>query len=134
MGNTTVGTITLQDATNSFIQENTCRKEAVLTPMPFYMLDSDETDVYDFGGCIKTISLNGIYIGSSVANVKTYIDSIETLVNGAQDISSGYPLIFTNDYRGTIKVKIMDVETTTVAGNPIMCTWSLKLIQASENA
>lgn len=134
MADTTLGTVTLENQTSTFIQDNTCRKEAILTPMPFYLLDSNNTDVYDFGGCIKTVTLNGIYVGTSIATVKTFIDSLEAVVNGAQDLSNGYPLDLVDDTRGTIKVKVMDIETSKVSGNPIMCTWSTKLIQASENA
>lgn len=134
MANTTVGGITLEGDGNCFIEENNARKEGMLTPMPLYMLDSDETDVFDFGGVIKTINFTGVYVGTSIANVKTFIDSVEALIQGQQDTANGYPLTLTDDTRGTIKVKVSDCDTTKQAGEPLICRWTLKFFQASENA
>ena len=134
MANTTLGSITLQGDGKAFILENSCRKEAILTPMPLYFMDSDHTDVFDFGGTIKTITLTGKYVGDSISDCKSFIDSVEALIQGHQDIDAGYPLTFTDDLRGTIKVKVMDFDSTWVEGEPHEITWTLKLIQASENA
>ena len=134
MGNTTISSIIFQDLDTTFISENRCRKEAIITPMPLYLKDSDETDVFDFGGVIKTITLSGVYAGASQATCKTWIDSVEDLIQGHQDADSGYPLTFTNDLRGTLKVKIMDFESTQEAGEVVSCTWTLKIVEASENA
>ena len=135
MANVTLSAITLDGDGNSFIKDNSSRKEAILTPMPFYLFDSDDTDVYDFGGTTKTFTLSGIYVGTTISSVKDFIDLLEGLIQGHQDISAGYPLTFTDtDTRGTKKVKVMDVETTKESGVPLMCTWNLKLIEASDNA
>ena len=134
MANTTLSSITLDGDGNSFIQENSARKEAILTPIPLYLLDSDETDVFDFGGAIKTINLNGVFIGASKAACKTFMDNFEALITGAQDVSNGYPVNFVDDFRGTIKVKILDVETNKIMGEPLIVRWNTKLIEASTNA
>ena len=135
MANTTLKDVILQDLTNSFITENNCRKEAVITPMPLYTMDSDETDVFDFGGVIKTITLTGKYEHEDgVSALKTWVDSVEALIQGHQDVEAGYPIKFTDDLRGTLRVKVMDFDTTWIEGEATLIIWTLKLMQASKNA
>ena len=134
MSNTTLGNVTLHDGTNAIISENNCNKEAVLTPLPLYLSDSDATDVFDFGGVTKVINLTGVYMGANLAAVKTWTDSVEALVQGHQDTDAGYPLTFADDLRGTIKVKILGFDTTFTEGETTRIAWTLKLVQSSENA
>lgn len=139
MANTTIsipvgGTIDLSGS-NGFISENHCKKESMLTPMPLYMTDSDGTDVFDFGGTLKTITLTGRYINESgVSALKSWADSVEALIQGHQDIDAGYPLTFNDDLRGELKVKVLDFETTWIEANPHTLEWVLKIVEASENA
>ena len=93
MADTTLGAITLQGDGNSFIAENNCKKEAIVSPMPLYLLDSDETDVFDYGGVIKTFNLTGVYIGTSVANCKTFVDTCEGIIQGHQDRQEPKPQV-----------------------------------------
>jgi len=134
MGNTTLGAITLHDGSTAVIVENNCRKESVLTVLPLYLSDSDATDVFDFGGTVKIINLTGVYMSDSPSTLKSFIDSIEALIQGHQDTGAGYPLTFTDDLRGTIKVKVMDFDSTYSEGNKSRIDWTLKLVQSSENA
>ncbi|MBA7629618.1 hypothetical protein ES703_37118 [subsurface metagenome] len=134
MADTTLKDVKLDDGTNSIIIENDCRKEAVLTILPLYLNDSDLTDVFDFGGTIKVINLTGVYIGENIAALKTWTDSVEALIQGHQDIQAGSPYTFTDDLRGTIKVKILDFGSTKTEGESTKIAWTLKLVQASENA
>lgn len=133
MGNTTLGNIILQGDGKAFIIENNARKEATLTPQPLYLMDSDQTDVFDFGGVTKTITLSGKFVGDSISDCKSFIDSVEALIQGHQDVDAGYPITFTDDLRGTIKVKIMDFDSTWIEGEPHEISWTLKLIESSEN-
>ena len=138
MANTTISsekitTIILQGDNKSLIEENTSRKEAFLTPMPIYLNDSDQTDVFDFGGTVKTITLIGNYTGDETEQ-KDFIDSIQNLIQGHQDVAAGYPLTFTDDLRGILKIKVLDFESTKVDGQPNRITWTLKLVEASEAA
>ena len=134
MANTTLGGITLHDGASANIIENDCRKEAVLTVLPLYLNDSDLTDVFDFGGTIKIITLTGIYIGANIAALKTWIDSVEALIQGHQDIDAGAPYTFADDLRGTIKVKILEFSSTKTEGDATKIAWTIKLVQSSENA
>ena len=127
-------TVTLHDGENSIITESTSIKDSSLAIMPLYLSDSDETDVFDYGGAIKHINLNGIYIATSTDDLKTWIEEVESLQNGHQDKDSGYPLLFTDDLRGSVKVKCLNFSSTAVGGQPAKITWSLKLVESSENA
>lgn len=131
MGDTTLGTVTL-DGTykngEARIKENTDSKSSELVPEPMYGFDSDDTYVFDWGGVTKTITLTGTYIGDSQADCKIFVDDLEGIINGAQDT----PVTFTDDFRGTIRVKVKDSKTTHIAGVPTEVTWTLTLIEASE--
>jgi len=105
-----------------------------LTVLPLYLSDSDETDVFDYGGTTKIITLTGIYMGANVATLKTFVDSVEALIQGHQDVQAGYPLTFTDDLRGTIKVKIFDFNSTFAEGHSTKIDWTLKLVQSNTNA
>lgn len=134
MANTTISGIILHDGSNAIIKENDCKKESALAIMPLYLSDADNTDVFDYGGVIKTITLTGVYIAETVANLKTWIDSVEALQNGHQDTGAGYPLTFVDDLRGTIKVKVLDFNSTFMEAEPTKVNWTLKLVQSSTNA
>lgn len=134
MANTTLSGVTLHDGANAIIRENDCRKEAVLAIMPLYLSDSDLTDVFDFGGTIKLITLTGVFIGADIAALKTWVESVEALIQGHQDVDAGAPYSFVDDLRGSIKVKILDFNSTKAEGESTMIRWTLKLVQSSENA
>ena len=99
-----------------------------------YLNDSDLTDVFDFGGTIKIINLTGVYIGENMAALKSWIDSVEALIQGHQDIQAGAPYTLTDDLRGTIKVKILDFNSTKIEGDSTRIAWVIKIVQSSENA
>jgi hypothetical protein len=134
MGNTTINGIVIHNGSNAVINVNTCAKDSTLTPQGFYLSDSDETDVFDFGGVVKTLNISGSYTASSLANLKIWIESIEALQQGHQDIDAGAPYTFVDDLRGTIKVKINSFDSTFNEGEVARATWNLKLTQSSENA
>lgn len=112
------------------IQEENVRKEAILTVMPAYLLDSSDTYVFDFGGTQRTISITGKYSGT-LAEIQTFINNIQGLIQGHQDINAGYPKDYVSDLLGTVKVKIMDFEFNWTAGEPNTIFYTLKLIEAS---
>ena len=134
MANTTISSVTLHNGTTTVIKDNDCKKTAVLTVLPLYLNDSDLTDVFDFGGTIKTINLSGSFVGANLAAVKTWVDSVEALIQGHQDIDAGAPYTFVDDLRGTIKVKILDFNSTFMEANPVRINWILKLVDSSTNA
>jgi len=134
MANTTINGVILHDDSTSIILENDVRKEGILTVLPLYLSDSDLTDVFDFGGTIKTLNFTGVFLSSVTATQKTWIESVEALINGHQDVDAGAPWTLVDDLRGTIKVKVLDFNTTKTEGNPNQINWTLKLVQSSTNA
>jgi len=134
MSNTTLNGITLHDGANAVIIENDCRKESILAILPLYLSDSDLTDVFDFGGVIKTITLTGSYVGANVAALKTWIDSMEALQQGHQDIDAGAPYAFVDDLRGSINVKVLEFSSPWIASEPTRVNWTIKLVNSSTNA
>lgn len=134
MANTTINGIVLQDMTNAFITENAEQKTSNLTVIPLYLADSQDTEVFDFGGVTKTISLSGFYIHDTPANLKTWIDSVDALQQGHQDVDAGAPYTFVDDLRGTLKVKVMDFTSSQAPGEPTRISWTLKLVESSTNA
>ena len=134
MANTTLNAIDLDNGTNARITSNDADKTPNLTTLPLYLNDSDNTDVFDAGGVVKTINLTGSYSDSSVANLKTFIDSLEALVQGHQDTDAGYPIDFVDDLRGTIKVKVLTFNSSWNVGEPTRINWSIKLVQSSTNS
>ncbi len=133
MADTTIKDIIIHDGSSAVIIENTCTKVGNLTVLPLYLNDSDLTDVFDFGGTVKTINFTGSYIAATTANLKTWIDSIEALIQGHQDIQAEAPYTLVDDIRGTIKVKILSFNTTTIQGEPTRVGWTIKLVQSSTN-
>ncbi len=134
MANTTISGFVLHNGSDRIITENDVRKEATLVTMPLYLSDSDLTDVFDFGGTVKTINLTGSYVASSTASLKVWIDAVESLIQGHQDVDAGAPYSFVDDLRGTINVKILEISTTWSEGDPTRINWTLKLVQSSTNA
>jgi hypothetical protein len=134
MGNTTLGEITLDNGTNARITDNSLSKDPNLSPLPLYLNDSDQTDVFEGVGVVKAVNLSGTYSDSSVANLKTFIDSIEALAQGHQDTDAGYPIDFVDDLRGTLKVKVLSVGSSWSIGEPTRVTWTIKLVQSSTNS
>ena len=133
MADTTLNSVVIHNGTTKVIIRNFVAKESNLTPMPLYGNDSDATDVFDFGGVTKTISLKGVYVADTVAELKTWIDSIEALQQGKQDVSEGAPYEFVDDLRGTMNVKVSGFNSEYVEGSVTKIEWNLDLIQASSN-
>ncbi len=134
MANTTLNGIVIHDGADAVIIDNDGTKDGNLTILPLYLNDADLTDVFDFGGAVKTMNLTGSYVGGSVATLKTWVDSIEALIQGHQDVQAGAPYTLVDDLRGTIKVKVLSFNSTWVLGEPTRVTWTLKLVQSSTNA
>lgn len=131
MNNITLGAITLQGDNKCFVGGVSVKKESYLTPMPLYGSDSTDTIIFDFGGVNKTLNVSGIYIGTNIADCASFIALVEGRVNGKQDSSSGFPIDYVDDYRGTIKVKVGDCQTDVVMGEPLIVRWEFTLLQSS---
>ena len=139
MGNSTIGGVTIHNGSNIVIVESMCRKNSDLVIMPMYTLNSDQTNVFDFGGTTKTLTFTGNYISDTLSDIIAWVKSMEDLQQGQQDIGSGYPLTLVDDLRkasdGTdLKVKINNFESTYSAGDKSKLSWTLSVVQSSEVA
>lgn len=134
MANTTVKDVIFDNGTTIRITENTARKESSVVVMPLYSMDSDNTDTFDYGGVVRTFTLQGITVSEDLATLKEWIESAEALQQGHQDTADGYPVNFIDDLRGTVKVKIMSFDSTMFQGDTVSATWTIKLVESSENA
>lgn len=101
-------------------------KSANILPLPMPTEDSDETEVFDMLGVTKLISIEGQYSAGTVAATKTWIDSLEALANGNQDL-----IDFDSDQTGIIAGMVASVETNwDLPGFKI--TYSIKFIQGTQ--
>ena len=134
MANTTISGLIIHDGDYRIIVENECRKDGNLTILPLYLNDADATDVFDFGGAVKIITLTGYTIKSTVAALNIWIAALESLIQGHQDTDAGAPYTFVDDLRGTLKVKVLEVSSHYVAGEPTRLNWTIKLVNSSTYA
>jgi hypothetical protein len=117
------------------ITEENIDKETYLTPMPGYMIDSAQAYIFDFGGCIRSITIDGVKTGTLSA-LQTFVQAIEALVNAHQDVTSGYPKSYVNDLsgtggaQGTIKVKVKNFTYRYTQGVPGEIRYTLKLLES----
>lgn len=132
--NAPAGLITLHNGANAIIKSNVVSKKSNLAIMPLYLSDSDDTDVFDYGGVTKLITLTGVFIAETIAELKSWIDSIEAVQNGHQDTDANYPMMFNDDLRGSLYVKVKDFTSEWNEAEPTKINWSLKLVQSSTNA
>lgn len=114
------------------IQEEQVRKEANMNINPLWFSDSNNTDVLDWGGATRTITITGI-ISDTPANIVTAIGQLDALVNGWQTSANGYPKNYVSDKYGTKKVKFLDVVTTSIAGFPRRLAYTIRMVESSLN-
>lgn len=117
------------DSTNEGIITNeNVTKDANLMPFPLIGLDSDETDVFDFGGTTRMITLTVEKSGTTSA-INTFIQTkLLALINGDQSDT----LTYVSDRLGTVYVKVMNVTFDIVGGTPTKFIYTLKLIEATQ--
>jgi len=122
-------TYTLAGYSLGTVIEENMLKETFIVPMPAYLMDSNETYVFDFGGTQRTINLTGKFTGT-LANIQAFISNMNGLIQGHQDIDAGYPKDYVSDLIGTIKVKVLSFEPTWSAGEPGQLYYTIKLIES----
>jgi len=91
--------------------------------------DSSGTETFDMLGVTRTISLNGIFVGTT-SDVKDAVELIEALVNSPDGQEESVP--FVSDETGTYQVKVASVGTNwAVDGVSLRCEYSIMLIQGA---
>jgi len=116
----TLGSVTLTGCENIRVDKN-----ANIIPIPIPTTDSDQTEIFDLLGVIKSLSVTGTFAESTVAATKALVDALEALVDGNQTTIN-----FNSDQTGTVSVMVGSVNTNwDVPG--FKCSYEIKLIQGS---
>lgn len=127
-------TYTLDGESLGNINNEVVRKLASLTAMPIPTEDSDTTQVFDYSGASREITIEGRYVDTSLANIFTnFVDVFNTILSGNQNGTSSY-INYVSDLHGTIKVKLDEfiVENDTEATGPLSVAYTMRLIETED--
>jgi len=109
------------------IESERSNKDSNLFKQPIPTSDSGDTIVIDIFGAQKNVTLKCEYIGTSVANISTYIGYLDAILDGEQSVST-----YTSDAAGTsIYVYFENFEWEYEAGSPLTIKITLSLIHAN---
>jgi hypothetical protein len=102
-------------------------KIASLLVLPMPISDSDDTQVYDFGGATRTITITGVIVGTA-NHTQFKSDFIDDILDGDQSA----PVDYVSDTMGgvTYKVKIDNIDTSYRSGVPESLEYTIKMIEA----
>lgn len=108
---------------------------------PLYGTASSGAFVFDFGGAIRRITIEGEIIAAKTGAGNTLSKmarELDALVNGAQDPNAGYPLRYKSDTilnasdgQVEIRVKVEDTNWTIKEGRPRILEYTITLIESS---
>jgi len=108
------------------ISRDYAKKTSGLVPIPSVQEDSDSTEVIDFSAPIREFTVEGKYYATSTATLTTFIDLIESFIDGQQDTTVEY----ISDLRGTANVKVMNFDSDWLEGQPSIATYTLRLVES----
>lgn len=117
------------------MQTEDIRKTPQVTPLPIPLSDSDETDVFDFGGVIRTITIT-TWKDGAISTLQGLINSLESIVDGDQSTTVTYHsdlLDGTTKYPdGNVDVKITNLNYIYDRETPRRLILTLTLTEASD--
>lgn len=119
------------NTTNNIITQEHAHKESNITVLPLPLSDSDETDVFDFGGVTKLIDFTCIR-KDTPTNLATFITTLQSIVQGEQSPTQLYPFLLTTDIQGAKKVKIVDTDWNYIGGDRNRIIYSIKFVESSD--
>jgi hypothetical protein len=97
-----------------------------IIPLPMPGDDSSGTETFDMLGVTRTISLSGVFVGTT-AQIITAVNNLEALINGDQ--SASVPLVV-DEFGETYQVKVASMSTNwEVGGVSLRCQYRIMLIQ-----
>ena len=97
-----------------------------IIPLPMPGDDSSGTETFDMLGVTRTISLSGVFVGTT-AQIITAVNNLEALINGDQ--SASVPLVV-DEFGETYQVKVASMSTNwEVSGVSLRCQYRIMLIQ-----
>lgn len=116
------------------VQDESVGKTADLAPMPLYGSDSAATDVFDFGGTVRIITLMIEKTSTSAANMASFLTALLGLIQGDQSPDYSYPFTYTSTLLGAIKVKVASIDVSVTIPRDVAqltCTYTIKFIESS---
>jgi len=102
-------------------------KDLNITPITLPGLDDDDTEVFDLGGALTTITLTGAITGTSTANVKTGVDNLIAIADGNQDAT----VTLSTDQTGSLSVKIATMDFVWEVPGINKCMYTIKVIKGT---
>lgn len=102
-------------------------KDLNITPITLPGLDDDDTEVFDLGGALTTITLTGSVVGTSTANVKTGVDNLLAIADGNQDAT----VTLSTDQTGSLSVKIATMDFVWEVPGINKCMYTIKVIKGT---
>jgi hypothetical protein len=105
----------------------TIEKNAQIQQIPMPLSNSDQTINFDMMGVLRTITLSGVWTGTTTAAVKSLVDAIEGIMDGDQAV-----IVFTSDSTGDINVMIESIVATwNFEGVAVVCTYTIRLLEGT---
>lgn len=108
------------------IQSENIRKNANLSTLSIIGEDSDLADVYNIEGNIRTITIDGIFVG-----IKAMQASFRAELDAIMPEEQVVPIGYSSDVQGGIKVKVDSFDITTEAGIPTLLFYTIKMIESA---
>jgi|TARA_Y100000034_G_scaffold133360_1_gene198619 hypothetical protein len=97
-----------------------------IIPLPMPGDDSSGTETFDMLGVTRTISLSGVFVGTT-AQIITAVNNLEALINGDQSASVD---LVVDEFGETYQVKVASMSTNwEVSGVSLRCQYRIMLIQ-----
>jgi len=129
-------TIQRSDINNGIAIELTCIQtlsidktgSVVVMPMPFS--DSDGVISTELGGSIRTIGIDGEYVGSSLDDLTTFANNLQAFCCGSQS-SKGPTSLHLDLLNETINCAVMSVHIDYTAGVPLRLRYNIMLTESS---
>jgi len=105
------------------------KKSANLMELPMPLSDSSDTDVFDFMGCTKKITLNGVFDAANNGSsaIIGFTGSVDSLIQGQQT----YSTLKSINIAGSLIVKADNFNYDYLRGNPNSIRYNLTLIQTT---
>jgi len=126
-------TITKEDGTVislGKLQQISNELNANIIPLPMPTKGSDETETFDLLGVVRTLSLSGIFVGTT-AEIVVLVGALDAIFNqlgGQQDSVTLY-----TDETGTVDVKLASMTTNwSVEGVSHRCEYRITCIQGNK--
>ena len=105
----------------------------------FPLSSSKSTQIFDYSGVIRTISLSGVITGVTKASLfDNYIVKLDELQTGNQPTVTFHSAMVANATTwnttaynsGNFSVKVKSFNWELTAGNPLICNYSLELVES----